>query len=607
MADGTSARVAAVFARGAQYHQAGRYAEAEACYREALSLDSRHADSLHLLGVLAHQVGRHDAAIELIGQAIGVNAKVPQYHNNLGLARKARGDLTGAAAALRQALRLKRDYAEAHNNLGNVLEGQGKALAASAIFQEAIVWRPDFAGSYNNLGAAQKTGGRFATAASSLYRCLVLRPDFLDARYNLGLVLQGLNEPEAAADSFAAVLGVHPDHVDARNNLGNTLQRLVRPDEAARQFHLVLTLKPDFAIAWGNLANVLGELGRTPAKLAAASRAIALEPRQGSFHHGFAESWRFKLDDPRIADMEALLRSDLSNDDRTWLHFALGKAWDDVGAYDRAFAHFKAGNALHRQTIDYDEAATLAELERIAGQPVGTAHDACETDRPIFVVGMPRSGTSLIEQILASHPDVHGAGELSALSDAVRRFPSDLAALGREYDDTLRRLAPVARRVVDKMPGNFKYIGLIHKTLPRARIIHLTREPLDTCLSCYTKMFTDYQPYTYDLLELGRYWRAYDRLMAHWRAVLPGGAFLDVAYEAVVADLEGEARRLLDFAGLSWDPRCLSFHATERSVRTASAAQVREPLYNRSVGRWKSYRVALDPLRRTIEAGKIDS
>jgi hypothetical protein len=233
---------------------------------------------------------------------------------------------------------------------------------------------------------------------------------------------------------------------------------------------------------------------------------------------------------------------------------------------------------------------------------------------PVFVVGMPRSGTTLVEQILASHPAAHGAGELNDFNVLVDRmagsrgkafrYPEDspalttdqLRALGHAYVEGLRRRAPGAERVTDKMPGNFLFLGLIHLALPRARIIHVLRDPPDTCLSCYSKLFTAEQNFTYDLGELGRYYRKYTELMAHWRDVMPEGRMLEIRYEDVIADLEGSARQLIEHCGLDWDPSCIAFHKSQRPVRTASAAQVRRPIYRTSLGRWRAYEPHLAPL-----------
>jgi len=309
----------------------------------------------------------------------------------------------------------------------------------------------------------------------------------------------------------------------------------------------------------------------------------------------------------------------LSAVDRMHLHFALAKAYDDMDRHAEAFHQWRHGNALKRRQIAYDEAATLGGLDRV--RDVFTA-DLVRTQQsvghlssvPVFIIGMPRSGSTLVEQILASHPQMFGSGELKHLPSAVEGIRSvsgaaaiypelvsgmiaeDFRDLGARYLAEIQRLASAAKYITDKMPGNFIYAGLIHMALPNAIVIHTIRDPVDTCLSCFSKLFNDEQNHTYDLAELGRYYRHYRAVMAHWHRVLPTGRILDVCYEDVVADLEGQARRLIAHCGLDWDPRCLAFHKTERPIRTASAVQVRQPIYDSAIGRWRAYEPFLAPL-----------
>jgi hypothetical protein len=315
--------------------------------------------------------------------------------------------------------------------------------------------------------------------------------------------------------------------------------------------------------------------------------------------------------------MQAMLRheSTVLHNDRLYLHYALGDAYLEVGNSAEAFAHFAAGAALKRATLRYDAAETERWIADIAAEfPreifAEQAGDA-ESEQPIFVVGMPRTGTTLVEQILASHPRVYGAGEVHYLDQAIRRtagadappYPGWVNSracahreIAHDYLSHLAALAPAATRIVDKMTHNFFHAGLIHLALPRARIIHCRRNPVDTCFSCFSTLFANGQEFSYDLVELGRYYRAYDFLAQHWRAVLPNDIFLEIDYESVIDNLEAEARRLIAFCDLPWSDACLHFHKTKRPVRTASMTQVRQPLYRTSVGRWRQFRSQLGPL-----------
>ncbi len=305
----------------------------------------------------------------------------------------------------------------------------------------------------------------------------------------------------------------------------------------------------------------------------------------------------FRQGDAELVALRTLdRRSDSDAYKSIFIQFALGKALEDIGDYERSFHHWMRGNRLKRSRIDYDERGTVEMFRHSAGGSFGAESDPSVV--PIFVVGMPRSGTSLIEQILASHAQIQGAGELQDLC-RVR--------VGRKWTDSPRAICHGFRRWLGVRSGlstssriTFSGLALIRTILPNARIIHCVRNPIDTCVSCYSKLFTAGQHFSYDLAELGRYYRRYSDLMAHWRSVLPADAMLDVAYEDVVDDLEGQARRLIDYCGLEWDDRCLSFHKTRRIVKTASAVQVRKPLFRTSLERWRRYEAHLGPLLHAL-------
>ena len=368
------------------------------------------------------------------------------------------------------------------------------------------------------------------------------------------------------------------------------------------------------------------ELGHLDRARAAFLKTIDINSKSASAYLNLADSKKFVPGDPHLAAMQKLAvePEGLSDADRVQLDFALGKAYADLKDHRRSFEHLLAANAGKRAMISYDEQAALMEFDRIertfTRELIATKSGRGDASpRPIFILGMPRSGTTLVEQILASHPMVHGAGELETLSEIalVLRGPdgrtisypefvptldgSALMGIGARYLAAVNERAPKGERVTDKMPANYYFVGLIHLALPNAKIIHTIRNPVDTCLSCFSKLFTKGQNHTYDLGELGRYYKRYEQLMAHWRHVLPPGRILDVRYEDVVEDLEMQARRILFHCGLGWDDRCLSFHETDRPVRTASAWQVRQPIYGSAVGRWRDYEEFLDPLLAALD------
>jgi tetratricopeptide (TPR) repeat protein len=416
-------------------------------------------------------------------------------------------------------------------------------------------------------------------------------------------------------------LALTPDHLDALVNRGASLARLGRESEALLSYDAAIAKAPRFALAQDNKGVAMLQLGRLKEAASAFETAIALEPGRTRAYHHLSLARRFQPGERYVEALEALVRdgAPTSPQDRVYAHFALGKAFADLPDAARSFPHFAAGNAFKRKLSGYDEGAVLGVLER---SRLAYADDltrrfataGAPSSVPVFVLGVPRSGTTLVEQILASHPSVYGAGEINDFDAAAqeiggataaalktpdsvwRMISEDFRRLGEAYLARLEGRSGSAQRIVNKLPDNFRCAGLIALALPQARIIHVRREAMDTCFSCFTNLFVENHRYAYDLAELGRYYRAYETLMAHWRRTLPPGMMLDVKYEDVVADVEGEGRRILAHCGLDWDPRCLDFHNNGRAVRTASVAQVRQPIYASSVGRWRAYEAFLGPL-----------
>lgn len=428
-----------------------------------------------------------------------------------------------------------------------------------------------------------------------------------------------------AVAHYERALFLRPDHADAHNNLGSALLSQGKADDAAAHFGRALALDPDHAAAHNNLGTVFRDEGRFADAMAHYERAIAIRPDYTVAHFNRAELTTFHHDHADLKALEALAaRDDMSADKSPYLHFALAKALEDCGDYARAFEHLRKGNAQKRSQIKYDEKSGMELFRRVSRVFGASLLDRLKGEGdpssvPVFVLGMPRSGSSLIEQVLASHPQIHGAGELTDLEIAVNEvltacsqpvsYPECVRALdgatlrriGQAYLARLPALAAGKVRIVDKSPGNFLSVGLIRLILPNARIIHTMRNPIDTCASCYSKLFSSGQHFSYDMEELGRYYRSYSEMMAHWRSVLPPAAMLEVSYEDVVDDLAGQARRLIDYCGLPWDDRCIDFHKTIRSVRTASGVQVRQPLFRSSLQRWRRYEAGLAPLLKELE------
>ena len=645
---------------GATLKDQGRLDEAAREFREALALKPDYAGAHSNLGNVLREQRKPEEAVRQHERALALRPDLAELHNNLGAALKDLGKLEEAAKKFEEALALRPDYADAHNNLGNVLREQGKLTQAAQELELALTLNPNFAEAHINLGSVLEDLGQVEAAAERYQRALALKPDYAEAHYKLGNVFTKQGNADEAMKEFERALALNPDFPEARNNLGNCLDDLGRLEEAAEQYQRALACKPDYADAHSNLGNVLGEQGKYEQSALHCARALVLDPNLpqahnnmgnvmkilGKFdeatehydralalkpdlaeaHYNRADLKRFRAGDADLAALR-LLAADLERlpaRHRPYIHFALAKALDDVGDYACAFEHLVEGNALQRRVVNYDEAAA-AQLFRDVAQAfdarlfkqAGGSGDPSQV--PIFILGMPRSGSTLVEQILASHPLVHAAGELNALElaastvrDSVGRpvpYPryvhrldiEGFRRIGAAYVANLPSTDGGQERITDKMPSNFLYVGLIRLVLPNARIIHTVRDPMDTCFSCFSRLFTSGATYAFDLGELGRYYRRYSQLMAHWRSVLPSDAMLEVAYEEVVDNLEEQARRLIDYCGLPWDDRCLEFHRASRPVSTSSNVQVRQPLYRSSVQRWRRYEAYLQPLLAELQ------
>jgi Tfp pilus assembly protein PilF len=469
--------------------------------------------------------------------------------------------------------------------------------------------------------SAHHRSGRFAEAIKRYKQILSVKPDLPEVYNDFGHALAALGRPEEALLAFECAIELKPDNPEALCNWGLALAEIGRFEDAKEKYQQALQANPGFAGAYNNLGLLLKEKGQLPQARAAFEQAIRLAPKHVSYYDNLAAVRPFAAGDSYLAALESMARDSaaLSTEDQIHLHFALAKAYEAIDRPESAFPHLLSANSLKRRQMNYDEAATLGRMDRLrrlidrdfiqARQGGGDPATV-----PIFIVGMTRSGSTLIEQILASHPQVFGAGELDLfdrVTGSVRSmlpgsppFPEMMLEMsadhfrtvGARYVEATVPRAPEATRITDKMTVNFLFAGLIHLALPNAIIIHAVRDPLDTCVSCFATHFTKRHAHTYDLAELGRYYRHYRALMAHWHAVLPPGRIMDVHYEELVADLEGVARRIVSHCGLTWDARCLDFHNTKRPVRTASAAQVRRPIYRDAVGRWRRYEAFLEPL-----------
>ena len=600
---------------------AKRVDEAIAEGKRALEINPDYADALSNLGIAYYEQDKFEDALSCYERAIELRPEFVEAHSNRGNALRALKRLDDAIAAYRRALDLRPSFADAWNNLATSLRDLKKPDEAEAAYRRALALKPDDPEMLDSLALALKDLHREEEAETTLRRSLAIEPRNEKTLLYLSTILLDAHKTDEAKSLIDQAYALNPSNHDVLNMMGRIAFDQGELDEALAFHRRALAIKPDLADALNNMGNVLKELGKLDEAQDAYLKSLALEPKITGVYVNLADSKKFALGDPHLAMMEELAASGepLSDTDRLQLDFALAKAYADTKQHKRSFEHLLRANAGKRAQIKYDETAVMDLFDRIehifTPEVIRRRAGVGDPTRvPIFVIGMPRSGTTLIEQILASHPDVHGAGELKTMNDVVNEvrgpdgsvipFPEFVPSLDAKalrqiasrYLDGLKKHAPDAKHITDKMPSNYYFAGLIHMAMPNAVIIHSVRDPVDTCISCFSKLFTAEQNHTYDLAELGRYHRRYRRLMAHWHRVLPQGRILDVRYEDVVDDLEEEARRIIAHCGLPWSDACLSFHETDRPVRTASATQVRQPIYRTAIGRWRVYEEFLDPL-----------
>jgi len=604
---------------GEMLRQLGKTDEAIRHGEQAARLAPASATAHSNLGIAWYDRGELDKAQACQQRAIALDPKLAPAWNNLGSIRRDRKDKEAAIGFYRRALEAVPRYLESMNNLGAVLTETERAEEAIKVLLEAIKLNPRYAEAHCNIANAFLLLEQLDKAQAGFERALALKPDYPEAFQGLARTFQEKNRIAEAETMALKALAVAPDKPEVHSLLGNIYGEAGYPEKAGQAYARAIELAPELTSAHLGMGHLLMEQGRMDAAEASFAHALALDPDNLGARFSLTQVRKTKTGDENMAALvrEAEKIASLPETKAMPLHFALGKCYDDTKQYDLAFRHYLEGCRLKRKRIQYsadnndlliDNIREIFNREMIA-RLSGAGH---ASRLPIFVLGMPRSGTTLTEQIIASHPLVHGAGELPDLLQLASRphgtsaegYPlslrgitqTELRMMGEHYAAGLRARHASARHITDKMPANFNYVGLIHLMLPNAKIVHVRRNPVDTCLSAFTRLFNRSQHQSYDLAELGRYYRNYARLMDHWRAVLPAGAFYEVQYEDLVADNERQARALIAYCGLEWDDACLDFHKTERSIRTASVTQVRQPIYTSSVERWRKYEAHLGPL-----------
>ena len=583
-------------AQAIRHQQHAEYAQAENLYRRVLETQPQQPDALHYMGLLAHQTGRAAVAHDLLAQSLALAPGNAGFQYNYAGVLSGEQRFAEAIPYYQRALELQSSYAEAWHGLALALHALGHPEDAVACWQRGLRVAPRYRDAWQALADTQQSLGLLPEAVVACRQALALSPDDPAIRTRLASLLIESGALDEADRMLDSVLVEHPDSPEAHYQKGVLLTNLGKFPGACERFETALRLAPDFHQASVHLVAIRRVAPTDPLARrlqAAARRGTWSDPGQG-----------------------------------VNVHFTLAKIHQDNGDYDRAFEHYREGNRLRRQTLHYSSEAQrrfFDALKRVCGGDfIARKHAAGSiSDAPIFIVGMPRSGTSLVEQILASHPQVQGGGELMLLHSALRRRlgadyrlnfavglaglgDADLRGLAEECLAGMHALAPQAKHITDKMPSNFMILGLVHMLYPRARIIYCRRDPLDTCVSCFTTLFKSGHEFCSDLRDLGVFYRLHEELMQHWKSLLPPETMLDLQYEQLVEDPEGQSRRLTAHCGLVWDPACLAFDRSARVVTTASVYQVRQPVYRSAVGRWRHYASHLGPLREALhDAGPL--
>lgn len=614
---------------GATLIDRGDLSGGEAMVREAIRLNPRNASAHNNLAALLRQTGGVQTALDEYKAAVDAAPMQVQALANYGQALLESDRVDEALGFCMKALALAPAMPEGFNNLGNIFRARGQDDVALALYNRALALRPGQAMTHCNIGQLLMAVGKFDEAEPAFKRAIELEPSNPRFHCMYGTWCEENGRLDDALRNFQQAVAVAPNASEPHVGVGATLMDLDRYDDAKPYLERALTCTGDRVHACLSMARWCTEKGDMTRGEAMAREALRLKPGVPGGLHYLAAALRDKLPEAELADLRTQAASTSAPDGaRCSTNFSLAAVLDARKDYEPAAAAMREANACQirvrtKRGEHYDRTRHTAFVGRaIDAFPAERLRAMADwgnpTNVPIFILGMPRSGTTLVEQIISSHPDVYGAGELSLMaklweslperfknssnfaSECVPLFTHDVVqTMASEMLGKLQAFAPTSPRITDKMPDNYLYIGLIKTLYPNAKIIHCQRNLRDIGLSCYITQFKQIR-WANDVQDIGQRFVDYQRIMGHWRTVLPAGSWLDVEYENNVADLEGSARRMLDYLGLSWDPRCLDFHLNDRAVKTASVAQVRQPLYNRSVERWRRYEAYLPELFNAI-------
>lgn len=608
--------------RAQSFFRLGKLPEARVLYEQLCRDNPRDTESHYMLGLIHGQSGEFELAAEYFRRTVAIDASVVVAHRGLGEVRKAQGDYPGAETCFREALRLQPDAPDVALVLAGVLLEQEKLADAERCLRGVLRSHPRSAEALVTLGEIHHVRRQLREAIGFYRRALEIQPDLTATHYRLGVALHALGRPRDAIPHFQEALRLNPGFADAHASMAAVLAECGRTQEARAAYRRALAIQPDCLPAIVGDAALLERAGEFDAAYKRIAPLIEKGVEDSSLGVTYASLCRHlgRAEEGTQYLERLLAHPGLREGAEEQIRLTLGKNYDECGRYQEAFLQCQKANELRPARYNADAHATAIDtiIDTFGSTFLASAPRAThESHRPIFIVGMPRSGTSLVEQILASHPDVFGAGELGDITRLACEIASStdvgpayrcgfrgltqgtVDRLAEKYLAHLGELDSRAARVTDKMPHNYQHMGLIAMLFPTAKVIHCVRDPRDVCLSIYFQYFAEGHTYAHDMESLGLYYRQYERLMEHWRCVLDL-PILEVCYEQLVTHQEAVSKQLIEFVGLSWDDRCLAFHKTGRLVATPSYDQVRRPMYTSSVGRWRNYEWAIGPLTRAL-------